>query len=154
LLTALVKRDLRIDRSCPAVDSPANGLSFIESLLSEPVGDAQRAYAVMANHNDMFLGIEFLMRPRWDISHWNIFAALDPCFFQLPRLANVHQGELLTVLEHSVDLSGADFEVHGMNPALSNWHLAFSHLWSMPVLTNSQAFRGQMLRAKRQVLAS
>src|ERR1700674_224130 len=117
---ALIQRNLRIDGSCPAINSTADGLSFIESLLPQPVGDAQRAYAVMTNHHDVLLGIQFLMRSRWDIPHRNILAALNLGFFQFPRLAHVEQSELLALLEHGVYVSGADFKVHGKNSALSN----------------------------------
>src|SRR5216683_1713211 len=51
-LPALVQRNFRVDGARPAVDSAAHGLHFFESLLAQPIGDTQRAHAVMAHHDD------------------------------------------------------------------------------------------------------
>lgn len=66
----------------------------------------------MADHHDVILRIEFLVRAGWDIAHGNILASLETRLGQPPGLAYIEQSECLTLFEQGLDLSGADFEVH------------------------------------------
>ncbi len=57
----LVHRHCRINLSRPAVDPATQRLRFLEALLPQPCGYVHRAHAMMANDDDVLLGIEFLL---------------------------------------------------------------------------------------------
>jgi len=42
-------------------------------------------------HDDVIVRIEFLVRARWDVSHWDMRAALDASDFTFPRLADIEE---------------------------------------------------------------
>src|ERR1035437_2360677 len=109
-----VQRHFWIHCPRPAVDPTAHGLNFFVSLLAEPVGDRQRAHAVMAHHHDVIVGIEFLLSAHRNVSHGNVLGAFDAGCFILPSLANVEQGECFAALLQRLDLAGRDFEVHSV----------------------------------------
>src|SRR2546425_3374577 len=104
-----VQRHLRIHRARPSIDATAHGLRFLESLLTEPVGNAERPHSLMTHDDNVVVRIEFLMCPRRDVAHRDMFRAFEARSFQLPRLAHIQPGARPAPLLQRFDLAGTDF---------------------------------------------
>jgi hypothetical protein len=66
----------------------------------------------MANDHYMILWIEFLMRARRHVAHWNQLRAIDLGSFKLPGFANIEERERLSRIELALDFFGSDFVFH------------------------------------------
>jgi len=53
----------------PGVNSAAQRLRLVESLLAQPIRDAHGAHSVMADDDDVLVWIEFLMSAGGHVSH-------------------------------------------------------------------------------------
>jgi hypothetical protein len=62
----------------------------------------------MTVHNDVIVGIEFLVRARWDVAHWDVRAALNASDFALPWLANVEKFDVACLFH----FFRCDFPIH------------------------------------------
>src|SRR5271165_6602712 len=109
-----VQRHLRIHRPRPSVDSTAHGLNLLISLLTEPIGHAQRAHAVMTHDDNMIVRSKFLVSARGNVSHWNVLRPFDAGGFVFPQLTNIDERECFSALLQRFDLSGRDVEVHNL----------------------------------------
>lgn len=98
----LIGRHIRINLFRPGVDATAQRLRAVESLLAQPVGHAHGADAVMADNDDMFVGIKFLVGAAGDVSHGDQHRSSDFGHFELPGFANVEQGERGGLIEKAL----------------------------------------------------
>src|ERR1700733_12493710 len=89
----LIRRHFFIHTPRPGIDATSHGLSLFKSLLPQPHGHIHRANAVMANHYNRVVGIEFLVRPRRHIAHGHQLRAIDARRLKLPGLAHIEQSE-------------------------------------------------------------
>ncbi len=104
---ALVNRHLGIDLPCPTIDSSAQRLHLLESLLPQPGGHIHRPHTVVANDNDMILRIEFLIETRRNIAHGDVFAAFQFGGFNLPWFAHVQYHNVRLYFSSDFSSSGA-----------------------------------------------
>ena len=91
--TPLVVGNLGIDQRRPSVDAALHRLGALESLSSQPRGYAHGADTMMAESDDVRLGIEFLVGAGRHFAHRHKNAALDVGGGLLPRLSDVEQDE-------------------------------------------------------------
>jgi hypothetical protein len=63
----------------------------------------------MAHDNDAFVGVEFLMRPRRNISHWDVLATFQMGGLAFPWLAHIEQDKTFAALLERFHLAGTDF---------------------------------------------
>lgn len=108
----LVAGDGGVDDAGPEVDAAGDGLRLFEALLTEPVGDGERARAVVAEDGDGLVFVELVEGAGADFVHGHEEAAGDLRGLELPGFANVEEewrvfgGELL------FELVDGDLEVH------------------------------------------
>jgi len=95
-----------------AAESPVMGEADLESLLAQPGRDVQRAHTVMADDNDVVVGIQFLVRAAGHVAHGHEFCALDARRLVLPRFADVEQRKRLSFIELSFHFVWPDFVIH------------------------------------------
>src|ERR1019366_1755153 len=113
-----VHRHCRIDLLCPAVDASTQRLRFFETLLPQPRGHVHRAHAMMANHHNVFFGVEFLIEARRNIAHGNQFAVCNLRNLEFPGLADVKQHELSARLLPSFQFFGCDFVIQNQDSSM------------------------------------
>src|SRR5438309_81976 len=65
----LVAGNGRVDEAGPVVDAAGEGLGVVEALRAEPHGDGERTLAVVAEDDDVVVGIEFGEGARGDLAH-------------------------------------------------------------------------------------
>jgi len=109
----LVTGDGWVDFSRPGVDAAAEGLGVFESLISEPGGDVEGTLSVVAEDDEVLVGIEFLMGARGDVTHGHEQAAGDAGCFKFPWFADIDEASLVFA-EKSCRIGCRDFVVeHG-----------------------------------------
>src|SRR6202035_1493892 len=67
---------------------------------------------MMAENDDVIVGIEFLMSPSRDIAHRDVLRTFNLGCLVFPRLANIEQRKALPALPQGLDLAGRNFKVH------------------------------------------
>ena len=112
-MRGLVTGDGWIDFSGPCVDAAAKGLGVFESLIAEPGGDVERTLSVVAEDDEVLVGIEFLIGARGDVAHGHEEAAIDAGYFKFPWFADIDEASLVFT-EKSGRIGCRDFVVeHG-----------------------------------------
>ena len=108
----LVAGNRGVDDLGPEVDAAFDGLGLLEALLTEPVGDGQRASSVMAHDDDGLLFVELVEGARGDLVHGDESAAGDVRGLVFPRFADVEEKRWMLGGELLFELVDCDFEVH------------------------------------------
>src|SRR5215475_13976735 len=67
---------------------------------------------MMAIHHDVSIRVELLVGAAWHIAHRHQFRPFNAGGLKFPRLADIDQGEVLTLLRHLPDRLGIDFVIH------------------------------------------
>jgi hypothetical protein len=88
---SLVDGNLGVDGAGPVVDASGEGLSIIEALVAQPHGDGERSRSVVAEDDDVGVGVEFLVGARGDFAHRHEKAVGKAGGLELPWLADVEQ---------------------------------------------------------------
>lgn len=108
----LVAGDSGVDGAGPEVDAAGDGLGLGEALFAEPVGDGERARAVMAQDGDGLVFVELVEGARADLVHGHEEAVGDVRGRVLPGLADVEEKRRVLGGELLFELVDGDFEVH------------------------------------------
>jgi hypothetical protein len=80
-----------VDGAGPVVDAAGEGLGAFEALIAEPHSDREGAGAVVAENDDVGVGVEFRMGARGDIAHRHQDGIGQAGGLKFPRLANVEE---------------------------------------------------------------
>jgi hypothetical protein len=103
----------RIDLSSPGLNAPAQRLRLLESLIAKPGGDAHRAHSVMAEDDEVLVGIEFLMSACRNIAHGHLDAAFNARRGELPWFPHINEAGLI-IAEEGDCIGRRDLEIeHG-----------------------------------------
>ena len=108
----LVPRNGGVDDAGPEVDAAGDGLCFLEALLTEPVGDGERAGAVVAHDGDGLVFVELVEGARADLIHGHEDAVGEVRGGVLPGLADVEQKRWVLGGELLFELVDGDLKVH------------------------------------------
>jgi hypothetical protein len=73
------------------VDASGERLSVIEALIAEPHGYREGAHSVMAEDDDVGVGIEFLIGARGDFAHGHEERVGEAGSLELPGFADIEQ---------------------------------------------------------------
>src|ERR1700680_3020390 len=76
LTTVSIQRHFRIHRPRPPINPAPHRLYFFEPLLPQPGRHAQGTHAMMTNHNNVVLRVEFLVGAHGYVTHRNIPTSL------------------------------------------------------------------------------
>jgi len=108
----LVAGDGGVDDLGPEVDAARDGLGLGEALLAEPVGDGERAGAVMAHDGDGLIFVELVEGAGGDLVHGDVRGVGDVRGGVFPGLADVEEQWWVVGGELLFELVDGDFEVH------------------------------------------
>ena len=86
-----VAGDGGVDGAGPGVDAAGEGLSALEALAAEPHCDGERALAVVAENDDVGVGVEFGVGTRGDVAHGHEEGIGQAGGLKLPGLADVEE---------------------------------------------------------------
>ena len=64
---------------------------MLKTLVAKPYSNIQRALAVMAEHCDVLLGVEFLVHAGGDVAHRHVDAGFNVGRCVFPRFANIKE---------------------------------------------------------------
>ena len=81
-----VPKDRRIHFSGPGFDASAQRLRVLESLIAEPGSHIERSLSVVAENDEMLVGIEFLVSTARNVAHRHQQAALDAGCLNIPMV--------------------------------------------------------------------
>lgn len=85
----LVPRDASVDLARPLIDAAGHGLNVVVALATKPCRYRQRPRAVVADHDNMRIGVQLVIGPSGYVIHRNVFTSGDIRGFNLPRLTHV-----------------------------------------------------------------
>jgi len=108
----LVHRHGSVDQSGPPINAAKQRLRVFEALLAQPMGDIGGADAVMANDDNVVVGIEFAVGAGRDFRHWQGHAASDVRKLKFPRLAHIEEAEGKFLVELGLELFRGNLEFH------------------------------------------
>lgn len=80
-----------IDDAGPSVNASGERLNVLESLVAQPHGHGERSCAVVTEHDDGLVGVEFLMSARGYLPHGHQKRAGEAGSLVLPRFAYIEQ---------------------------------------------------------------
>jgi hypothetical protein len=86
-----------VDLACPRVHTALQVVELTEAAAREEVGHAQAAHAVMADHHQFLLRVEF-PEARRDLTHGDVARTGQGADVELPTLAHIEQDRLFTGL--------------------------------------------------------
>src|ERR1700761_1671847 len=109
-----VAGDGGVDDARPEVDAASDGLGLLEALLAEPVGDGERAGAVVAHDGDGLFFVELVEGARADLIHGHEDAVGEVRGGVLPGLADVEQKRRVLGGELLFELVDGDLKFHGL----------------------------------------
>jgi hypothetical protein len=132
----LIARDAGVDFARPGFYAAGDGLRCVESLLAQPVGDAERTRAVMAQDEQAVVGVQFLVRARRYVAHRHQQAVFYMRGFVFPRLADIYQLDFAFFEEDLCVLDGDFIIVHVYRILLSRCQVL-----SYPIL-DTKAYQG------------
>lgn len=84
-----VERNCWVDGAGPGVDAAGERLGMVEALGAEPHGDGEGALAVVAEDDDVAIGVEFGVGSGGDVSHGHQDGSRETGGLGFPRLAHV-----------------------------------------------------------------
>ena len=90
-MVASVARDIGIDLDRPGVEAAAQRLGLFKALPAQPRSDVHGTDAVMADDDQSFINVEFLLRAGWHFAHRQMQAALNMRGGKFPWLAHVDE---------------------------------------------------------------
>lgn len=101
-----------VDGAGPGVDAARDGLCFVKALLAEPVGDGERAGAVVAENENGSVFVELLMGAAGDLVHGDECGGFDVRGGVFPWLTDVEEERRVFGGEELLELVDGDFEIH------------------------------------------
>ena len=110
-----VAGDGRVDGAGPGVDAAGEGLGLVEALLAQPHGDVEGAGSVVAEDDDVGVGVELLVGAGGDVAHGHEDGVGEVGGLELPGLADVEEdGGIGLGAEFSEGFGGYLGREHGL----------------------------------------
>ena len=112
--SALVTGDCGVYGGGPGVDAACQGLHALKVLLAEPHSDGEGTRAMVAEDDDVLVGIEFGVGSRRDFSQGHEERIGKAGGLELPRLAYVEEERSIGLSTKLEEVLGGDFWIeHG-----------------------------------------
>ncbi len=100
----------------PTVDAAGHGLGGLHALMAEPIRDIEAAHTVMAEADDVVVGVEFL-EIGGNGAHGNEHGAFNVAEGVFVGFADVDEEEFIAPVKALFHFASGDFEiVHAMLP--------------------------------------